>query len=336
MAPQAKRAGVGLAIGLGVVAFLFGGTQLPAPTSSILQAGLLIGALALSFQVVYGFLGELSLGHAALFGAGAYAYSIVAVDLSPFVAIALGAVAGGLLGAAVALITMRLGGVYFAVVTFALASIAAIVVRATEALGRNEGIIGVESLPTPDGWLRPQVQFLALGVTFFGFILLVWLARRTRFGMTLEMARSDHGLALSQGINAAALRVMVTILSGILAGIAGALFAQNARFVSPEVFGLYYIITPLSVVAVGGRRHTLGVIPGVLIVVLLPRFLGLSPIVNAALGALLLVAAVLIFPRGVAGAIESAWHAARGRLRGGGRDGNGPASPAAQEAKVIS
>lgn len=291
---------------VGAALLLLLGVSAEPPTSAIFQQGLIVGALAISFQLIYGLLGELSLGHSALFGAGAYAYAHLAQDLPPLVALLLAPLVGMVIGATVALLTLRVEGVYFAVVTFALAMIAGIVVSASESLGRNEGLAGVPSLPLPEGLLRPQLQILVTGLVFAGFLALLYSLRRTTFGATMEVVRTDRNLALSQSINVGRLRVVVTAMSGLLAALAGAVFAQNARFVSPDVFALYYIITPLAVVAVGGLRHTLGVIPGVLVVVVAPRFLGLDPIANAALAAVLLVVAVLVFPRGIAGGVEDA------------------------------
>lgn len=282
------------------------GMSASATLLSILQAALIMGALAISFQIIYGFLGELSLGHAALFGSGAYAYSwAVLHNHNPYASLAFGAVVGGLIGCIVALITIRMGGVYFAVVTFALSGIMAAIVSGTGSLGSTDGLVGVSSLHGPEKLMRSQWQFLIVGTAFVFFLLFIMQARKTRFGATLEMARSNRWLATSQGINVSALRIVVTSISGVLAGTAGGLMAQNARFISPDAFHLYYIITPLAVVAVGGMRHVFGVIPGLLIVVVVPRFLGLSPILNQVLAAALLAASIMLFPRGIAGALET-------------------------------
>src|SRR5690606_17948688 len=114
---------------------------------SLIQAGLIMASLGISFQIVFGLLGQLSLGHSALFGIGAYTFAWLALhDVPPLLAIVASALFGLGSGVVVASITARLGGAYFAVVTYALASVIAVIVSATETLGMNEGLIGVPSL----------------------------------------------------------------------------------------------------------------------------------------------------------------------------------------------
>ena len=284
-----------------VAGALTAGTKL----SAVAQSALIIAALGVAFQLVFGLLGELSLGHSALFGIGAYTFAALAVrDVNLALAIVAAIVAGLIAGIVVAGVTIRMEGVYFAVVTFSLAMIANVVVSATRSLGRDEGIVGVPSLPELLGMSRGQTQVLVLGVAFFVLLAVMITLRQTRFGAMLELVRSDRALAIAQGINVGMVRVIVTGLSGAMAGLVGAMFAQQARFVSPTTFLLYYILTPLAVVLVGGVRHNYGVIPGTLVIVVLPRLLDLDPVANQVLSATLLVVAVLAFPGGIAEGVE--------------------------------
>lgn len=284
-----------------VAGALVSGTKL----SAVAQSALIIAALGVAFQLVFGLLGELSLGHSALFGIGAYGFAALAVrDVNMALAIVAAILVGLIAGVLVAGVTIRMEGVYFAVVTFSLAMIANVLVSATRGLGRDEGIVGVPSLPHPEWLSRGQMQVLALAATFFVLLALMIRLRQTRFGAMLEVVRSDRALALAQGINVGMMRVIVTGLSGAMAGLVGAMFAQQARFVSPTTFLLYYILTPLAVVLVGGVRHNYGVVPGTLVIVVLPRLLDLDPVMNQVLSATLLVVAVLAFPSGIAQGVE--------------------------------
>lgn len=270
--------------------------------TSLIQAGLIMASLGVSFQIVFGVLGQLSLGHSALFGIGAYAFSWLALQGVPLaLAIAASGLFGLLAGVAVASITARLGGAYFAVVTYALASVIAVIVSASAIFGMNEGLVGVPSLRVL-GLTSRSAEQLVYAATAFLFVQTVfYLLWRSRFGSMLEAVRSDPSLAASLGINVPVATIAATGVSGLLAGLVGGVFAQGARFVSPDVFHLYYIVTPLAAVAIGGPRALFGALLGVVVVVIIPLELSMSPIANQVVSGLLLTVFVIVFPAGLAG-----------------------------------
>lgn len=296
-------------VGLAAVAVLVSSTYTTSQgTAAILQTACVIAALGVSFQVVYGLLGELSLGHSALFGIGSYAYAASSTRGTHLVvAVLLAGGLGLLAGTLVALLTVRVSGAYFAIVTFALATIAAVAVSATASLGRDEGIIGVPAFPPLPFGTFVQSQLLYAGVTLLVFLGLLYVLSRSMTGLTLETVRTNSALASSMGVNVRMLRVVATGLSGLMAGLVGALFAQNARFVGPDVFGFHYIVAPLAVIAIGGSRSTLAAVAGALVVIVIPRFLDVDPILNQILSGALLSLAILLFPRGVMGGLQLLW-----------------------------
>jgi len=286
----------------GLAILLAASLMLPATYANLLQTALIIASLGLSFQIVFGLLGQLSLGHSALLGVGAYAFASTVLQGLPMpFAVLLSLVFGGLVGAAIAAATARLGGAYFAVVTYAMTGIFAVVVSDTRALGGSEGLIGVPSFPSIGFGLRYTDQTVYVGVCFLlilaGFALL-W---RSRLGSMLETIRTNPVLATAMGINPRFAIILATAISGIFAGIVGAVLAQHSRFLSPEVFGLYYVITPLAAVAVGGSRSLLGALLGTVVVVVIPLSLSISPIINQVLSGALLAFFIIQFPRGLAG-----------------------------------
>jgi len=281
-------------------------------TAAILQTACLIAALGIAFQIVYGLLGELSLGHSALFGIGAYAYAASSTrGMNAVLAVLLAGVLGLVAGTVVAALTVRVSGAYFAIVTFALASIAGVVVSATTYLGRDEGIIGVPAFPSLGFGTFAQSQLLYVGVALLLYLALLYVLSRSMTGLTLETVRTNAALASSLGVNVRLLRVVATGLSGLMAGVIGALFAQNARFVGPDVFGFYYIVTPLAVIAIGGSRSILASAAGAAVVIVIPRSLHVDPIVNQIIGGALLSLAILLFPRGAMGGLQIFWNSVR-------------------------
>jgi branched-chain amino acid transport system ATP-binding protein len=290
----------GFAVILLVCGLTLRGNQL-----SLIQAGLIMASLGISFQIVFGLLGQLSLGHSALFGIGAYTFAWLALhDVPPLLAIVASALFGLVSGVVVASITARLGGAYFAVVTYALASVIAVIVSATETLGMNEGLIGVPSLRLFNLLSRAAEQLLYAGLVFLLIQSAFYVLWRSQLGSMLEAVRSNTLLAQSLGINVPLATIVATGISGLLAGLVGGIFAQGARFVSPDVFHLYYIVTPLAAVAIGGPRALFGALLGVVIVVIIPLELSMSPIMNQVVSGLLLTIFVILFPAGLAGILS--------------------------------
>jgi len=292
-----------------LVAAAFG---LGAPQANLLQTALIIAALGVSFQIIFGMLGQLSLGHSALFGAGAYVYALAAAKgIVPWISVPLAVLVAGVIGALISATTARLGGAYFAVVTYALAGIFAVVVADTPALGGSDGMIGVRSLPPLGLGTRPADQTLYIGASFLlvlgGF---AWLWR-SRLGTMLETIRANPALATALGVNPVHAVILATGISGLFAGLVGAAFAQHGRFVSPDTFGLHYVVTPLAAVAVGGSRHLLGALLGSVVVVVIPMTLDVSPIMNHVLSGVLLTFFIIRFPGGIAGGIEALWRRLR-------------------------
>src|SRR5690606_17492756 len=285
----------GLAV-LGLLAF-----TVPPPFLPTLQLAFVMGALAVSFQVVFGLLGELSLGHAALFGSGAYGYALLTSKGVHWVLATFGAIAlGGIVAAVMALLTYRLSGIYFSVVTFAFTMILGIVVRANSELGGSSGFPGVKGWPLIPDILRYSTQTIYAGVVFIALLVLFALLKSSTPGVVLELAREDRELAIVNGINVRLLRLVVTVLSGLMAGLVGSLFAQSARFVSPDVFGFQYLVIPLAIVIVGGMRSRTGTVYGVLIVAIVPGLLNVSAIVDQIIAGALLLLAILLARFGVA------------------------------------
>ncbi|MBX9472390.1 branched-chain amino acid ABC transporter permease [Microcella sp.] len=285
-------------VGLGLVVTL--AFTAPASLLPTLQFALIMGALAVSFQVVFGLLGELSLGHAALFGAGGYTYAVLTSAGTNWLVATLGAIAlGGIVAAVMALLTFRLSGIYFSVVTFAFTMILAVIVRANAQLGGTAGIPGVEGWPVIPDILRFSTQTIYAGTIFVLLLVAYSLLKSSTPGVVLELAREDRELALVSGVNVRRLRLVVTVVSGLMAGLVGAFFAQSTRFISPDVFGFQYLIIPLSIVIVGGMRTRTGTVVGVLIVAVIPAFFNLSAVVDQIVAGALLLLAILVAPFGI-------------------------------------
>jgi branched-chain amino acid transport system permease protein len=222
--------------------------------------------LVCSYDLVAGRAGLLSMGHAALFGVGAYATALVMLhtgftDILGLMAIA--AVAAAAMSIPIAALSLRVREEYFTVTSlgFAVAFIAAL--NNIGYLGLSEGLVGI-----PTATLGP-LQLVAPG-TVAVFTLCVaacvltatlWLVR-SRWGLNLEAVRDSENGAVSFGINPVAMRTSAVIVSGAGAGIAGALYVVYAEFVSPDTFDLPTLALIVAMLGLGQTIGKIGYVVG--------------------------------------------------------------------------
>jgi branched-chain amino acid transport system permease protein len=283
------------------------------------------GLLALSLALVWGHAGIFSFGQGAFFGAGAYAYGITAINLLPqtsetFSAVAAGALAGAALASAVGYFMFygRVGDVYVGIITLAMTLVFFTVMSSTadpryrvgEAqLGGYNGMAGVPPLTWPvaggaEALSAPQMFAVVVGLCA-AVLAACYLLLERPFGRVLAALRENELRTQLLGFDVRLRKLAVFTLGGGIAGIAGALYAAWAMFVSPVVFGLQLAALVVIWVLVGGRTSLAGAFLGALLVEALSSTLGGSagdatPIV---LGAVL-IGVVLFLPQGVVPALQ--------------------------------
>jgi branched-chain amino acid transport system permease protein len=247
---------------------------------------LIFGIFAMSLDLLLGYTGLASFGHAAFFGLGAYlvAYltgrSGLGLDLTDNLLISLPVVAGGTAVAAlvIGLMVLRTSGIYFLMITLAFAQILfSIAIRWSQVTGGSDGLTGI---PRPTLGLGP-LSFSFNSRESFYFLVLAcflaswWLLRRlvkSPFGTTLQGIRENELRMQAIGYNTFHFKLIAFVLAGTLAGIAGMLLAQYFRFAAPE--NLYWTTSGqvLIMVVVGGTGTISGPVLGAGLVRLLPIF----------------------------------------------------------------
>ena len=235
---------------------------------SVLNLAGIAAVGAAGLNLLTGYCGQLSLGHAAFLGTGAYVCAALGVPL------AVAVVAAALLGAALALLltpfAVRLRTHTLAIVTLALVFIGQHVFRVwTSVTGGNAGRSDLPSphLPgTPDqGWF--WLVWPLVGVT----TLLVALIARGRLGREMVAVRSNEQAAAVIGVDVARTKALAFALSGALAAVAGALYGSYKGYVGPEDWGLLVSIQYLAMVLIGGIGTVRAPVVGALFVTALPR-----------------------------------------------------------------
>jgi branched-chain amino acid transport system permease protein len=232
--------------------------------------------LAISLNLIVGYAGQVSLGHAAFFGIGAYVSALASLHGHfPFPLALLSAMLfTGACGLALGLPTLRLKEDYLAIVTLGFGVIMDLVFINLEITGGPDGLPGIPA---------PRI----LGVSFRPpplYLLIVTLAVLMTLALTYRLVHSYHGRALKairdhettaqvMGVNTPAYKVAIFSLAAVLAGLAGSLYAHYITFINPESFGLHTSILVLCMVVLGGMGSIAGAVVGALALTALPEML---------------------------------------------------------------
>lgn len=268
-------------------------------------------ALALSWDMLLRS-GQLSFGISGFFGVGGYATALSFLNwgLNPLISI----LWGGLIAGAIALLlgsaVLQLRGMYFAIVTLALAEIFRVIVRNLPDLtGGPEGMVLPSAIFAGDS---TKTFWLLLAVAI-GVIILSEAFQKSRIYFALTSIRNDEIVAKSSGIDVFKYLVIVfTITSGVQ-GIVGGVYAQVYGFVSPEgSFSLNFILLPMAMALFGGMLGTWGPVTGAVLLGLISEFLRLQlPYGHLLVYGLIIVVAILFFPKGVVGIMGKSLHASK-------------------------
>ena len=270
------------------------------------------GTLALSLNMVVGMAGLLSLAQAAFYGIGAYAAEIGMTELGLgfFSTLLLGMLANGILAFVVGKILSRFQGDYYAIVSAGLSVIVFSVLLNWKDL--TNGPLGIFGIPKPEiGSFRLVSNFSYLVLCLAAFALscgIYVLFDRSSFGRTLKALREDEQLTRLQGYNTKHFKSIVFVVSAMMSGIAGAMFASYISFIDPSTFQLKEGIFLFTIIIVGGLSSAKGSIAGALILISLPevlRFIGLPYETAAQLQQIiygaLLVLMMILRPQGLFG-----------------------------------
>jgi branched-chain amino acid transport system permease protein len=268
--------------------------------------------LTLSLNLVVGYTGLASLGHAAFSCVGAYASAILALNygLSPWLGLLVGAVAAAVLGAFIGVPSLRLKGDYLALATFGFGVIVYSVAKNWVSVTRGPmGLPGIPAFSVFGIQLSEVWQYLVL-VAVFVFVTYFIINRivKSPFGRVLRGIREDEIAALAMGKNINKYKIIVFIVGAFFAGIAGSLYAHYITFIDPSSFTVMESITILLMVVFGGMGSLSGSFVGAAVLVIFPemlRFLGMPSSVAAPLRqmiyGLLLILLMLKRPQGILG-----------------------------------
>jgi len=219
---------------------------------------------AISLNIVMGYGGMPSLGHAAFFGLGAYfAAAGAAVGLGGFVSILAGSLVGALSGLAMALASLRAKHAHLLLVTLAFGQVLwGIVFKWRSVTGGDDGFIHSQRFEFPRGFGHSVDLYFAVLLVFLVVMAIFLLFARSRYRLVLEGIRSNEKRMLAFGYHVDLCRIGAFVFSGALGAIAGGAYAIYSGFVSPDLFGINTSAKILLMTIVGGAGTFFGPVIG--------------------------------------------------------------------------
>lgn len=302
----------------------------------LIVTGIFIVA-AISLNLLLGYAGQLSLGHVAFFGIGAYASALVSlgfsVHITPDTVLALepkpvwcGILAALLASAScgwfIGRLSFKVRGAYFVIVSISFAEVVRLI--AVNWVELTQGPMALNNIPPLTLWLpmlgehvfwkKPANYWLVLCVAIVSYVIVRRLVQ-SRAGRAMIALRENEPLASSVGIDVTRYLVLATVVSAAMAGMAGALYSHYIRIVDPDVFLFIYTVTMVIMVISGGKGTLAGPVVGGLIFGLLPetlRALAIKPEAQWIAYGVLMVLVVYFLPEGIVPAVRQWWQRRQG------------------------
>ena len=269
---------------------------------------LLLAGLAMAVDVLLGYAGLLSLGHALFFGFGAYASALVLKNVAPsfWAATGITLLAATLLGLVAGFISIRARGVYFALITFGLAQVVFKAVYNTREIGGSDGIIGIPQIKIEFGLFSVQADspagffLLTLAIIMLCYAALAYLARAP-YGRLLSAIRTNESRVPFLGFSPWRVKLVAFVIAADVAALAGSLYPMLRGFVSPELFAFQASGNAVIMVILGGTGTLAGALYGASILTALKSVIGTWTEHHLIIIGALFMLSVIFLPLGLAG-----------------------------------
>lgn len=249
--------------------------------------------LAVSLNLITGFTGQFTLGHAAFMAIGAYVSAIMTAKMGmPFiVGISLGAICAALAGVLIGIPTLRLKGDYLAIATLGFGEIVRIVILNNDYVG---GASGLNDIPQYTNWTWLFFMVVATLVLIKNFI-------DSRSGRACIAIREDELAAEAMGLNTTSYKVLAFGIGAFFAGIAGALYSGYFNFIKPDAFGFMKSIDILVIVVFGGMGSIAGSVIGAIALSIISLLLQSVPELRMVIYSVILFVVMVYRPQGIMG-----------------------------------
>ena len=278
--------------------------------------------LTISLNLIMGYIGEISLGHVAFFGIGAYTSTIlstrfaVSFPMSFLSAIMAAGVGGFLIGYP----SLKLRGPYFAITTLGFVEILRQII--TNWVTLTNGPMGIAGVPSPKIQISNLFRVTIEGEIGFYYFVLFFVAvilyftslfLDSRYGRGFAAIRVNEDLASMLGINTFWYKMLGFLIGAFMGGMAGSLYVHYIKFADPSLLSFHYTSTLLTMVMVGGRGSILGSIVGGLLFTIVPEYLRIASTFRMVVLGVLLILSIIFMPEGISGVFWKFWTQRLGR-----------------------
>jgi len=282
--------------------------------------------LAVSLNIINGFTGQFSIGHAGFMAIGAYGSAMVSLHLGAgwvvglagagvpepaarglalTVSLVAGGVLAGIAGYLVGLPSLRLRGDYLAIVTLGFGEIIRVIINNVEAVGAARGLPGIPA------W----ASFFWVGLWVVVVVVLAWRLARSSHGRALFAIRDDEVAAEALGVDTTSYKVLAFVIGAFFAGVAGGLFAHYNAYLHPNSFTFIRSIEIIAMVVLGGMGSISGSILAAVVLTVLPEALRAAQDLRMIVYSLMLIVLMIARPQGLLGTRELSWKLLLGRWR---------------------
>jgi branched-chain amino acid transport system permease protein len=306
---------VGLLLALAVPAFIHSDSVL-----AIAVYGFMAASLAVSFNLIFGFTGQLSMFHAASFGVSAYVVTILVTTfgwnfwLAIVPALAIVVILSLIVGTIC--FRFKLKEFYFAVVTLAFSEVLRLITLNWNSI--TNGSLGITIVDTPKIWTPSGTFAIAGGVAWYYLTLALLVVvygvcsrvLKSWIGRCLAAIRLNDQLGETLGIDVFKYKLLGFAIGSGLAGLVGAFYGFYAGFVEPHFLSISLGLDIIAMVLLGGVNSLIGPVVGALVLTALPHVIELSAELRIALYGSILIFVILVMPKGIVGLLTSRKHAA--------------------------
>ena len=291
--------------GLAVLALVIAVLPLALPNRYFYDVAILIGLNAIvcvGLNLLIGFAGQISLGHAGFFGLGAYVSAVLGTKYGWPSAVALVAAATlvGALALALGRPILRLKGHYLAMATLGMGIIVSIVIATEDRWTGGPDGMAVAPFSLLGWTLRgEQAWYGAIGAILLAVVELALNLIASPLGRSLRAIHGSEIAAETMGIRVDRSKLMVFVISAVLAALAGSLAAHYSGFITPSKVGFFHSIELVTMVIFGGMASTFGAVVGAVVLTVLPQFLTLLKDYELLMFGALLMGTMIFMPRGL-------------------------------------
>ncbi|MFQ6050374.1 MAG: branched-chain amino acid ABC transporter permease [Candidatus Hydrothermarchaeota archaeon] len=281
----------------------------------LLNMAFLFAFLALSWSIL-GYSGQISFGHAAFFGLGAYTSALLSLKagITPWIGLFFAGLVAMLFSTIIGLTCFRLRGPYFSLATLAFVEVPRMVTLNSKITNGSLGLIGIPPFSnikifsiTIDFYASRTATYYFLIILLLLLIFLTQMMIKSRLGFAFSAIREGEETAEVLGVNAFKYKLIALLISSFLTGVCGAIYAHTVHYIEPEiVYGLSFSAIPLVMSMFGGMLSVTGPVIGAIVLYLTNEliFHPISTTAHELMYGLVIVIVILFMPKGIVGWLE--------------------------------